>query len=532
MDRANNIWYKHALYVIFLFLSSFTTYAQQVIELKNPSLEAEDDMTTVLAVDWDSDKPFPNTGPGSGYEPSRPASHGRHWIEMYCRYGYNMYSVPENQLEFYSQAIGQQLAGTLYAGKTYMLSFDLRMPVKAKNTEEVAYGSLVIWGSAARRTEEELLYASGRIYNDDWKRFTAFFTPSKDLQYIRITSAQVGNDTVTVVTFIDNLSPITETLQLDITTIGACPNESNGSASVNMRNQTENYDFLWTPGDYTTSSVNNLSAGTYQLTVTGKSSGTVSKREVVIPSLDFPTVQNVIGASCYGMSDASIEITASNGQAPYTYTLDNQMSNTSGVFNNLRAGLYNVQVEDQRCVTQVSVNVPEPAPLQLQDIQTKAIICTTASDGQIILTPTGGTYPYSYSINSGPPVSDSIFINLDDGTYQYTVTDSHLCTIDGQAYIDRNLRDCAVYVPTAFSPNGDGNNDVFRIKLQDAITDYKLSVFGRWGQLVYESHDPHSTWNGKLREMPLPAGSYVWSITYTNSSRQPIKQTGVLMMIL
>jgi gliding motility-associated-like protein len=70
-----------------------------------------------------------------------------------------------------------------------------------------------------------------------------------------------------------------------------------------------------------------------------------------------------------------------------------------------------------------------------------------------------------------------------------------------------------VYIPGAFTPNDDGNNDVFRIYGEDIAT-AEIKIFNRWGELLYTSFDPENGWDGKtkLGDKVVPGGVYLYSI--------------------
>ncbi|QHS59158.1 T9SS type B sorting domain-containing protein [Chitinophaga agri] len=507
--------------------------AQQVVNLKNPSLDPETPGSSIKAAQWDSDAPYPVVGPDFTFDSSKPASEGRYFIELFSLYTRNSYATPPGKLEFWSHAIGQQLDETLYAGRTYEVSFDLKTSTydPYPNLHRPFYGSMVIMGSAAKGGPEVRLYASGRFYHNEWKRYTAVFTPPADIDYFRITAVSVDGDTANVVTDIDNLSPITETLKMEITTGKSCPEGKEGFVRVVIPDAVDTYTYLWMPGNYTTAEVKGLAPGIYHLTVRG-ASGAVVKKDVEVAAYDLTATKAVTDVSCSGKGDGAIVITAVGGQPPYTYQLEGAPEVASGTFNNMVPGNYHIVVKDQLCTTTVRADITEPSLLTLEQVQTRAVTCNSASDGQIILAASGGTPPYRYGVQSGIPQPDSVIRLLEAGTYQYTVTDAHACMVSGEAVITKESRACAVFVPTAFSPNGDGQNDVFRIKLQDAITDYRLAVYGRWGQLVYETRDAGASWNGRYKEAPLPAGSYVWTMTYTDSKGQLMQQQGTIMLIL
>jgi gliding motility-associated-like protein len=74
-----------------------------------------------------------------------------------------------------------------------------------------------------------------------------------------------------------------------------------------------------------------------------------------------------------------------------------------------------------------------------------------------------------------------------------------------------------IIMPTGFSPNGDGNNDVFK-PLGSALfaKEYDFRVWNRWGQEVFRSTDPSQGWNGNYNGQPSITGVYAYLITYKN----------------
>lgn len=77
------------------------------------------------------------------------------------------------------------------------------------------------------------------------------------------------------------------------------------------------------------------------------------------------------------------------------------------------------------------------------------------------------------------------------------------------------MENCLVFsMPSAFSPNGDGVNDVFK-PVGSGIMDYSMQVFDRWGQLIFTSDDPAVGWDGTARGSPAPGGTYTWIVRYS-----------------
>jgi gliding motility-associated-like protein len=102
--------------------------------------------------------------------------------------------------------------------------------------------------------------------------------------------------------------------------------------------------------------------------------------------------------------------------------------------------------------------------------------------------------------------------------YRVTVTDSLGCTASDSALV--KVCETLVFVPDAFTPNGDGLNDEFKaITSQEGITEFSMRIFNRWGELIFESTDVHIGWNGMVKGQVASPGTYVWKIVYQVSSQ-------------
>jgi gliding motility-associated-like protein len=97
----------------------------------------------------------------------------------------------------------------------------------------------------------------------------------------------------------------------------------------------------------------------------------------------------------------------------------------------------------------------------------------------------------------------------------YTVTliaqSAQGCLDTSTSAIEVGSRGGKLYVPNAFSPNGDGINDRFSVK-GNGIIEYRLQVFSRWGKLLFESIDPEMGWDGKYHGMDQGIGTYVYIV--------------------
>ena len=115
-----------------------------------------------------------------------------------------------------------------------------------------------------------------------------------------------------------------------------------------------------------------------------------------------------------------------------------------------------------------------------------------------------------------------------------TTTYYATCTLcDGQEFSDSVTVVVIPYLPNAFTPNGDGLNDVFGIIgiPPENITEFNLQVFSRWGEVVFSTTDPEESWDGTVGGKPAPEGVYVWAIWYMDSGRHTVTNKGTLTLI-
>ena len=113
----------------------------------------------------------------------------------------------------------------------------------------------------------------------------------------------------------------------------------------------------------------------------------------------------------------------------------------------------------------------------------------------------------------------------EDITYTLTATDKEGCSKSSQVFIKILLNPI---IPNAFSPNGDGLNDYWRIKYLSFYPDCEVRIFNRYGQLVFHSIGYNQPWDGTYNDQPISLGTYCYII---NTKRQKKPFTGFLVLI-
>ncbi|MEM7036226.1 MAG: gliding motility-associated C-terminal domain-containing protein, partial [Bacteroidota bacterium] len=127
------------------------------------------------------------------------------------------------------------------------------------------------------------------------------------------------------------------------------------------------------------------------------------------------------------------------------------------------------------------------------------------------------TGPNNYSEDPTPSHTFSY-----PGTYTVELVVWNKCrTVSDTLRRDVVVEDCDFEMPNVFSPNNDGINDRFRPTHDMVFGRYTLKIFDRWGQLVFETTDPASAWDGTLRQSQVPEGVYFWTVQYARARTAP-----------
>lgn len=150
---------------------------------------------------------------------------------------------------------------------------------------------------------------------------------------------------------------------------------------------------------------------------------------MVTPTQPNPMIASAVktDATCHGLADGTITVSATDGEEPYQYYIDGGPLQQSNVFENLPAGIHTIGVQGaDGCKKHVFVTITEPETIGLTQ-SSSDISCHGYDDGTITLSQSGGTPDYEYSLNGGPSQSENVFTNLAPGEYTVIVTDGNGC---------------------------------------------------------------------------------------------------------
>jgi gliding motility-associated-like protein len=339
---------------------------------------------------------------------------------------------------------------------------------------------------------------------------------------------------------------VTEARPVDVvleTTSVNCHGESTGAARVLVSGGVAPYRYEWSNGAQTPE-LEAVLAGDYTLSITD-AAGCQIVEEVFIAQPAAPLTAEVVvtPASCHGADDGRIELLVSGGTPGYRYRLDDRPSGSSA-FIRLSPGAYRPMVEDANgCELSLAVvTVREPVPIEVDLGGTQSV----EYGASLIMTPfiQGGQGALTYAWTPRDSNLLSCFDCLNPEVWppyqvglRLVVTDERGC--QGEGFVNVYARkDRPILVPTGFTPNGDGNNDILLPHAREGVELLILAfrVYDRWGERLFEAIDmlpnePAHGWDGTFRGQPVQPGVYIWEavVEYPDRERQSFKGNTTLI---
>jgi gliding motility-associated-like protein len=117
-----------------------------------------------------------------------------------------------------------------------------------------------------------------------------------------------------------------------------------------------------------------------------------------------------------------------------------------------------------------------------------------------------------------------------EGSYEITLyTESEEGCLDETNKTVRVKMHESLFIPSGFTPNGDGINDYFTIQ-GEGLEEVKIQIFDRWGKMVYEGENDDIRWDGTYKGFLVPAGSYAYVIDYKFVNQVPKQKTGAFII--
>ena len=287
----------------------------------------------------------------------------------------------------------------------------------------------------------------------------------------------------------------------------SCEGETDGSIELKIEGGKAPYIYLWESGEQT-DELTNLSAGAYAVSVTDAANCSQTASFDLNSSTELGIDYQLFSPNCLNESGGSLminEVANSNGKAEYS--LDGMLFQPIGdlpfTIDNLASGTYELYVQDEN-------DCQASATFEIQ--QYIAPILTIGNEVNLNLGDSLNIVPkanfeiisYEWTANAPLPCSDCSnlqFTPIQNGTYTLTAFDANGCSTSATLSL-RLKKESLVYLPNAFSPNGDGLNDVYQIYTGNSVAKLlNFRIYDYEGRLMYQvknraAKDPTVAWNG------------------------------------
>lgn len=287
-----------------------------------------------------------------------------------------------------------------------------------------------------------------------------------------------------------------------------CFGLDNGNATIIASGGTGTISIQWNGGLGNSSTINNLAAGVYTVIATdslgcsGSANVTISQPPLIVANI---TTTNAFCTSSTG----SAQVTASGGTGSLSYLWDNLSTTNSA--SGLPPGNTNVTITDSLGCVQIFSAVIGSIGNFTVDAGLNASIDLGNSIELIGTGPLGAEYTWSPAEFLSCSTCVTTIATPDVTTLFVLTVNNNGCVATDTVLIEVIEKCGDIFVPSGFSPNGDGVNDIL-IARGNCIVEIDFKVYDRWGELIFETKDKNIGWDGTFKGQPALSGVYVYYI--------------------
>lgn len=316
-----------------------------------------------------------------------------------------------------------------------------------------------------------------------------------------------------------------------------CAGDANGSITVEASGGDDlEYSIDGGTTYQSTGVFTGLAAGDYTVVVRDQAGCTVTR----IATLTDPAPIVLVGVevdaeSCAGSCDGSLQVDA---QGVDLYSINGGQPQSTGLFMDLCPGTYGLVVANTNgCSVQEQFVVAGGTFVQAAFTADPMFITEPATSVVFTNSSVGAsTYAWDFAgFGSSFDENPSFVFPVDEGSVQVCLvaTSDNGCSDTACVVLNFEEPPSDVFVPTVYSPNGDGVNDTFGIIGNPGmVSAFSLQVYNRWGQLLFDGKYKAQVWDGRQGSGEIcPEGTYFWVLDYTTDAGLQIERTGHVTLL-
>lgn len=292
----------------------------------------------------------------------------------------------------------------------------------------------------------------------------------------------------------------------------SCLQAADGSIDANGSGGVPPLNYVWNIGGGS-QIIQHLTAGNYTVTLSDNNNCSTSAIVPVAQLQGVSLAASVNNVLCFPLTNGSVAVAASSSFLPLQYSWSN--GEHGAAISNLDTGTYSVTVTDaHHCLVDTSFHVgndsafsleasPHFSTIDLGQAVSLQVSSTGNSINNIVWMPAHGL--------SCTDCSDPVSSPVQSTTYFVTAMDINGCIATDTARVEV-VPKYIVFLPNAFTPNGDGVNDFFEVfGNKDAWKQFEVKVFNRIGEKVFESNDMNFKWDGRYKGILLNPAVFVYT---------------------
>ncbi|MDX2001930.1 MAG: gliding motility-associated C-terminal domain-containing protein [Chitinophagales bacterium] len=296
------------------------------------------------------------------------------------------------------------------------------------------------------------------------------------------------------------------------------------------------YSYSWNLSPQNSSSITASTYGIYTAIVTDANGCSSTASYNLTQPTPLTSVIDTTPVSCYGFSDGTATVIGSGGfnsSGSYVYLWSNGGDSTN-VRTNLSAGSYSVVVvDDLGCTTTSNFTIESPNNITVDagpEVSISVGSDTILEPTVVGLTATDNV-SYTWSPNTGLSCTDCAnpIANPIDTTVYLVKVDVNGCVYSDSVVVN-SAQSHIFYAPNAFSPNGDGQNDIYQFYAY-GIRKFEFKIYDRWGNLVFTGHSIDDKWDGTYKGKEAGQGVYVYHLYCEYLDRVNFRKEGGITLI-
>jgi gliding motility-associated-like protein len=367
-------------------------------------------------------------------------------------------------------------------------------------------GTITVFISSGTGPFEYRLIQNGNLLNtvnsaSTQQQFIALFAGD---YLVQVTDVN-GCVTTATYTIINPSAPVIDNVQ---TTQPICFGENTGNISLSVSGGTTPLTYAWNPPVSVGPAANNLAPGVYSIIITDANSCSVTT--TISLNQPSPIIGDIFNSpSVCSQPNGTASVSANGGSGPLTIEWNTGAASSTII--NLLPGTYSVLVSDSLgCSILLATTVGTTgfftidagfdAEIELGESVT--LVGSGPANANYLWTPSGSLDCADCLTATATP---------DETTWYVLTANQNGCVVSDSVLITVKEICGDVFLPTAFSPNNDGFNDVFRVR-GNCIVELEFQVYSRWGELLYSTTDKNQGWDGTYKGQLLAGGVYTWVV--------------------